>query len=161
MSLNWVVNSSPLIILGKISKISLLFQMNCNLIIPSGVAKEIDLGADIDPAKIWMNKEGYKYTIPIGENNYELAKWDLGLGETEVISYCFLNPSSVAIVDDLAARRCAATYGIKCKGTLGVILEAKRSGLIEKIKPTLNQLIRSGFRINKSLYEAVLRHANE
>ncbi len=33
----------------------------------------------------------------------------------------FANPGTAIIVDDLAARRCAATLGVPVRGTLGLI----------------------------------------
>ena len=35
--------------------------------------------------------------------------WDFGAGESAVLAWCLAHPGSEAIIDDLSARRCAAT----------------------------------------------------
>lgn len=48
MSRRWVVNASPLIALAKISQINLLSQLCNEIVIPSGVVQEINIGPDDD-----------------------------------------------------------------------------------------------------------------
>jgi predicted nucleic acid-binding protein len=36
-----------------------------------------------------------------------IQAWDLGDGESEVLTFAFSNPASLAIIDDAAARHCA------------------------------------------------------
>ena len=43
MSRRWVVNASPLILLGKIDQLSLLEDLTDELIIPKGVAQEVQV----------------------------------------------------------------------------------------------------------------------
>jgi len=59
----WVVNSSPLIILGKLSSLFLFERMCPNLVIPEGVAHELDQGPDNDPARVWILREGANHSI--------------------------------------------------------------------------------------------------
>ena len=54
------------------------------------------------------------------------------------------NPGTVIIVDDLAARRCAAGHGISVRGTLGLVLTAKKRGMIPEARPVLEKLRQSG-----------------
>lgn len=61
MHRNWVVNSSPLIILGKLSSLYLFERMCPNLVIPEGVAEELDQGIVDDPAKDWLHREGASF----------------------------------------------------------------------------------------------------
>jgi len=46
----WVVNASPIILLAKISKLSLLPDLCDKLVIPLAVSKEIAQGPQNDPA---------------------------------------------------------------------------------------------------------------
>jgi predicted nucleic acid-binding protein len=50
----WVVNASPLIILGKIGQLSLLPQLAEALVIPTAVASEVEAGRADDPAQQWL-----------------------------------------------------------------------------------------------------------
>ncbi len=58
MTRKWVLNASPLIILGKVSQIGLLEELCSSIIIPEGVATELDQGPVEDPARIWLHERG-------------------------------------------------------------------------------------------------------
>lgn len=90
-----------------------------------------------------------------------VAAWDLGLGESQVISWAYKNPGFEAILDDRAARKCALSLKIPVRGTLGVILLAKKDGRLAKAEPLLNQLVQIGFRLDPDLLRATLRLAKE
>lgn len=157
----WVVDASSLIVLGKLSLLHLLTHLSDGLIIPNGVAREVLKGPRNDRAKTWMKKEGKKYKKNIGAINLRIASWDLGPGEDEVISYCYSNPQYTAIIDDKAAKKCAKTFSIKVKGTLAIIMKAKKEELITDVKPILDQMIEVGFRIKSNLYQKILEIVNE
>ncbi len=161
MTRQWVVNASPLIVLGKLSQIELLIRLTDTLIIPEAVAQEIEQGTHDDPAKLWLEKEGHNFvreTPPLGT---VIANWDLGAGESHVLSWASINRDHEAILDDLAARRCAQTLSIPVRGTLGVLLLAKKSGLIPQITPLLNSLSQTGFHIDANILETILNLAGE
>ena len=88
----WVVNASPIISLCSIAKASLLFELCDELLIPKGVAEEINRGAEEDPAKIWLHEFGAANIKGVGPIEPIIRAWDLGQGETEVISWAFANP---------------------------------------------------------------------
>jgi predicted nucleic acid-binding protein len=53
---------------------------------------------------------------------------DLGPGESQVLMLTLEIPASIAILDDALARRIAIAKGFPIKGTLGLLLDAKRGG---------------------------------
>ena len=161
MSKTWVLDASSLIILGKLSLLHILNPLCKEIIIPDGVTKEILRGPDNDKAKVWLQQEGKKFQKKISPISSNIASWDLGLGENEVLSYCYANSQYVAIIDDRAAKKCAITFSIKTKGTLSIIIKAQKAGLIPEVKPVLDQMIEAGFRIKDSLYLKVIEIANE
>jgi predicted nucleic acid-binding protein len=161
LSEKWVVDASSLIILGKLSLLHLLTHLSDELIIPEGVAAEVLKGPRNDKAKTWMKKEGKNHKKNIGPINLNIASWDLGPGEDEVISYCYSNPQCTAIIDDKAAKKCAKTFSIKVKGTLAVLMMAKKKELIPEVRPILDQMIGAGFRIKSNLYQKILEIINE
>jgi len=69
-----------------------------------------------------------------------IQSWDLGAGESSVLTWAYANPGTEVIIDDLAARRCAAVLGIPVQGTLGLVLTAKQRGKIPAARPVLAQL---------------------
>jgi predicted nucleic acid-binding protein len=52
--------------------------------------------------------------------------------------------------------------GVQVIGILGVLLEAKSNGLIDRVKPIVDDLIAiAGFRISQQLYAGILQAAKE
>lgn len=66
MARRWVANASPLILLGKIAQIHLLPNLAQALVIPAGVASEVDAGPDTDPARQWLSGPGRTYVRETG-----------------------------------------------------------------------------------------------
>ncbi len=160
MTRKWVLDASPLIALGKVSAIALLERICPDLIIPEGVVRELDQGPD-DPARIWIHEQGLPFVRRVETVPSLVLAWDLGKGESEVISWAYLNPGYDAILDDRAARNCASALGIKVIGTIGLVLLAKKEGALSQVKPLLRQLDESGFRIAPALLHAACKLANE
>ena len=85
----------------------------------------------------------------------------LGPGETEVIMLAMELSGAVVIMDDALARKNAELLGIRVIGTLGVLLDAKRAGLIAELLPIIEQLQALNFRLAPHTREAVLKMAGE
>lgn len=161
MTRRWVVNASPLISLAKISQIDLIVELCSEVIIPSGVVSEINSGIDDDPAKIWLKNKGNSLIQQVDTVHPLIATWDLGLGESHVLSWMYQNPGYEAILDDRAAKNAAAALGIPVRGTLGVILLAKREGRVESARVLFEQLVQVGFRISPEVLAAALQLVGE
>jgi predicted nucleic acid-binding protein len=157
----WVVNSSPLIVLGKVNSLPLLAGMAETIIVPDAVAQEVMRGPADDPAVRWLKNQGRAWVRDAGEMNPVVAAWDLGSGESHVISWALGNPGCEAIVDDLAARKCARALGVQVRGTVGVLLLAKREGKIERLSPLIDDVQAAGLLIGPEVLEAALRLAGE
>ena len=50
---------------------------------------------------------------------------------------------ALIVIDDLAARRAAAALKLPFTGTAGVVLDAKRVGLIDAVRPVFERLART------------------
>lgn len=86
---------------------------------------------------------------------------DLGSGETEVLMLALELPDVIAILDDGLARQVAEMRGIRLTGTLGLLLDAKRAGLIPSVRPLLDQLQALRFFVSATTRAAVLDLAGE
>lgn len=161
MNRRWVVNASPLISLAKISQVNLIIELCSEAIIPSGVVEEINSGTDDDPAKIWLRNKGNFLIGQINTVHPLIATWDLGLGESHVLSWIYQNPGYEAILDDRAAKNAATALGVPVRGTLGVILLAKREGRVESAKVLFEQLVQVGFRVSPKVLAAALQLVGE
>ena len=158
----WIVNASPLILLGKINRLQLLAALAPALAIPAAVRSEILAGPDPDPAKVWIKSAyGSALVMPEVPIPAEILAWDLGAGETAVLALSSSRASSVCVLDDLAARNCAAVFQIPVIGTLGILLKAKVNGLIPRLKPEIEILLTVGSLLSPSLIQQALTLADE
>ena len=126
------------------------------LAVPDAVADETKAGPENDPASLAIETGMFQLSAT-REPTTELAAWDLGLGETAVLSYALENPDWTAILDDGAARKCAVTFGIRVKGTLAIVILAKRRRLIPSAKQTLRTLQETGLRLDEKTIRQVLK----
>jgi predicted nucleic acid-binding protein len=152
------LDASPIILLAKISQIELLTALAESIVIPEGVAAEIQ--QQIDPAALWLhNLDSRSFRrVPIEP---VIATWDLGAGESEVLSWAASNPGFEVIIDDLAARKCAMSLSIPVRGTLGILLLGKRQGLVDKVGPLLSKIRDSGLYVHPDLLNAAYHLADE
>jgi predicted nucleic acid-binding protein len=132
-----VLNASPTILLAKIDFLAYLLKLCPQPVIPQGVHEEIQAGAADDPARIWLSGQGRQWIQAAKPIVPAIAAWDLGLGETQVLSWCYGAPEYEAILDDGQARKCGKTLGVSVRGTLGVIMLARRENLIAVLEPWL------------------------
>ncbi|HRJ30413.1 MAG TPA: DUF3368 domain-containing protein [Cyclobacteriaceae bacterium] len=65
------------------------------------------------------------------------------------------------IIDDYKGRKYAEQLGIKITGTLGVIIAAKLSGHIESVKPMLDKIKKTDFRLTAELEKRTIEKAIE
>lgn len=161
MTDRWVINASPLILLGKVGQLDWVPRLG-EIVVPSAVADEILAGAEDDPARLWLaNGEGKSWVTPGTVVSPELAAWDLGAGETSVLAWAVDHSGCEAVLDDAAARRCAQVYRIPVRGTLGLVVLAKRRGFITQCRPVLDRLTTSGLFVTPALLEQAARAAGE
>ncbi len=157
----WVVNASPIISLSKIDRIHLLSEVCDRVVIPQGVADEINLGGSADSAVIWLQQAGQAFIKPAPEIDSRIASWDLGLGESQVLSWVINHTGYEAIIDDLAARKAAKILQIPVRGTLAVVVLAKQMGYISSVNQDLENLVRVGLRISPAVLAQAIALAGE
>lgn len=154
-----IVNSSPLIVLLKSQQAQLIPQLFTEILVPSGVIAEIttknDTASKLLPSISWIQSVEVNMIVP------EVAAWDLGKGESQVLSLALQNSEFAAIVDDRAARRCGQALGITTIGTGGLLILAKRYGLISSISPGIQALRDAGLWLSDTLVELLKQQAGE
>ena len=157
----WVVNSSPLILLGKIDNLDLLGALSDVAAIPKAVTNEV--GAKPDGVSILQGiKQNPRYRIVNDEVvSPEVLSWDLGAGETQVIANALLHGADRVVIDDLEARRCARSMGLNVIGTLGIVGRAKVVGQIERATPVIERLRENGLYVSEELVQRLLHEVGE
>lgn len=156
----WVINASPLILLGKISQLELAERLASRLIVPKSVLDEVAAGAQ-DRSTQSTLYWGQRYTQPDIAVPVTILHWDIGAGESQVLAQCLRLEGSKAVLDDGEARAAAQSHQIPIPGTLGIILRAKQSGLIAEARPLIEQLLANGSYLSDSLIREALRKVGE
>ena len=148
-----VSNSSPLIALERIGQLELLYSLfDDRVVIPSAVAREVYANA---AQPTWLR------VLPITAVLDPTSSPALGAGEREAIALAIELRASLIILDDLPARRLAASRGLNVIGTVGLLLSAKRLGVIAAIVPLLDALAAVGFRLSARVRDAAIDAAGE
>lgn len=148
-----VSDSSVLIALHQIDQLDLLRLLFSEIVIPPAVAQETAASV-VKPA--WVIERAL--TQRIGP---EILAASLGRGETEAISLALEVTVRWVILDDRPARRLAQSLGLPVIGTLGILLAARRQGLLTAIRPCLDALVDHHFHIAPGLYDLILADAGE
>ncbi len=156
-----VFNASPLIVLAKSGLLDGFLQLADDVFIPRAVAEEISCTKNPnDPARCWLAQRPSLIHPPASISPFILA-WDLGAGESAVIALTAERPEAIAVLDDLAARRCAQALGLKIVGTLGLVLMAKRAGIIPSASQALDAIVAAGLFISSRHLETIRIQAGE
>ena len=100
-----VINASPLISLFRSGQAGLLPILFNRVIVPEAVWEEV-VSAHGDAAAIELPKQSWTIRESVLVSP-RLVNWNLGRGESAVLSYALANPGVRAIIDDRDARRCA------------------------------------------------------
>lgn len=150
-----IVNSSPLIFLSKAGHLDLLRLAGDLVVVPDSVILEINRRGDQDITVQALKQAKWLQPISVIPETL-IQSWDLGIGETAVLSYALHKESIKAVIDDGLARKCAETFEIPLLGTLGLVLKAKKQGVIPKARPVVIELKRHGMYLKeKTLNQAL------
>ncbi|MDW7711820.1 MAG: DUF3368 domain-containing protein [Deferrisomatales bacterium] len=162
MSIDLVVaNASPLICLCRGGLEHVLAELWTRVAIPEVVWSEILAGPEADPAARLLPGARWVDRVRVDRVPPQIAGWDLGPGESEVLTFALDHPGFRAIVDDGEARRCSRALGIPVLGTGAVLVLAKRRGLIPSVTEALGALKKSGLWISDEIQRLLLQRAGE
>jgi predicted nucleic acid-binding protein len=81
-------------------------------------------------------------------------------GETEAIALAY-RLQTILLIDDRQGRKAAQKLSVPVVGTLRLLLEAKRKGIIRQVKPLLVALEQTGRYLDEQLRRWVLEEAEE
>jgi predicted nucleic acid-binding protein len=156
-----IMNASPIICMMKAGIIEVLPALFKDIVVPQEVKREIlvrgrtDLKGEVLASYQWIRLANDIVVAP------QVASWDLGQGESAVISFALENPDFWAVIDDREARRCATALHCRHTGTLGIIVLAKRRGVIPSIRGYLERLKEAGLWLSDELVDQVSRKSGE
>jgi predicted nucleic acid-binding protein len=156
-----IANASPLILLSRGGHLKLLRSFADRVLVPLPVWSEISRkGSEDVTVKAIEETRWFDIVLDPPVPDY-VAAWGLGRGEAAVLALAISSPGCEAILDDLAARKCAAVLETPVRGTVGIVLAAKRRGLIAHARPVLEDLIRGGLYLSARVLEEALKRVGE
>ena len=91
----------------------------------------------------------------------QLLEMQIDKGESSAIALALEMTDCTIILDDYKARKIADKLGLKFTGTIGVIIRAKLNGIIPSIKPILEKVKKTDFRLSPEIELLALKEANE
>ncbi len=155
-----VINASPLIALFRSGQADLLPCLFKRIVVPEAVWREVVVDDRDDAAARELGDQ----TWPVREDarvSPRVEAWNLGAGETAVLSYALAHAPLRVVIDDADARRCARTLSIPVLGTGGVLLLAKRRGILPSVTAGLDKLRSAGLWLSDDLIELLKAQAGE
>jgi len=153
-----VADSTPLVYLSRVGILHVLAAL---------------FGDVIVPRTVW-NEAVERRPSARGIDALRLASWlrvvddpspevDLGLdpGETAAILVAETIQADLLLIDERAGRKVAHERGLAVRGTLGVLVHARQSGVLPALRPVFDALVAEGFRIAPALIREALTHVGE
>jgi predicted nucleic acid-binding protein len=156
-----VVDASPLIVLAKAGYLDLLRLAGSTVLVPHDVLHEVQQPGLGDPVAQAIAQTSWLTIVDPGPASAALQPFGLGLGEKGVLTWALAHPGTEALIDDLAARRCARTLKIPHRGSLGLVLTAKRQGVFSLARPIVEQIRAAGLRLSDRVMNQALALVGE
>jgi predicted nucleic acid-binding protein len=157
-----VSDTTPISELAKVDHLDLLPKLFGKVVIPQGVFNELQVGEH--PAAKLVQDLSWLEVVTV--DNQQLVRelqqsFKLDLGESEAIALAEEIRASQLLIDERAARKVAMARKLPLIGTVGILLLAKRRGLLDSVKDVLDEMQAQGMRISDRLYVQVLTLAQE
>ncbi|WP_414545840.1 DUF3368 domain-containing protein [Nostoc sp. CCY0012] len=157
-----VSDTTPISELAKVEHLDLLPKIFGKVLITHGIFNELQVGQH--PAAEFVQNLSWIEVVKVENQQVveELQKsFNLHLGESEAIALAEEIGASQLLIDEKAARKVAMARKLPLIGTVGILLLAKRRGLLDSVKDILDEMQVKGTRISDRLYLQVLTLAEE
>jgi predicted nucleic acid-binding protein len=142
-----ISDTSTLILFHKIDEFSLLQKVYGELITTPEIAEEF--GEDLPD---WIKIQS------VSDKKYQdFLETQIDYGEASAIALATEYDDVLLLLDDLKARKLAVRLKFKITGTLGVINRAKQMSIIDRVKPLIDKLLLTDFRVADNIVEEILK----
>jgi len=142
-----ITDTSCFITLDKIGAFDILHQAFKNIVttpeIQQEFGSELPQWIEIRPVRDTTLQEVFKETVDPGE--------------ASAIALAMETSNAILIIDDLKGRKMALNF----MGTLGLLVKAKEYGVISSVKPYIEKIQATNFRVSTSLVNLVLERTGE
>ncbi len=103
----WVVDASPLIILGKAGLLKTLSPLAEQWVVPETVLREVAKKSAVEPLLLQLAERAKVESRQARIISPIVAAWNLDASETEVMSLALEQEGCGVVLDDMQARKCA------------------------------------------------------
>jgi predicted nucleic acid-binding protein len=158
-----VSDSGPIIHLSLVGRIDLLPRLYGRILIPDLVYKEVVESGEGLPGSSelkdaeWVVRADHNPEATL----FQMLSAELDPGEAAAIWLAVEREASLILSDDRQARLAAERLGIPVVGTIGILVQAKRKGLVSALSPLLLHLKSKGVWLSTSLIQNVLAEVGE
>ena len=156
------VDASPLIGLAKAGAFGLLRGLFGTIAVTRVVRDEVLAREDLPGAPELRSAIDARWVEVRAADADAEAFGDLDAGESSTLVLARAHRGRCLVVmDESLGRSHAEKPGIPVVGVAGILLAAKREGLLDAVGPIPDELDRSGFRLSRNVVEVVLKDAGE
>lgn len=156
-----VSNTSPILNLAIVGRLSLLREQFREIWIPRAVLDELRPEEDLpgSPAVREAMAAGWLQVKEVQDQLLvEVLRRDLDKGEAETIALALQAKADWTLLDEREGRRIAKSLGLKATGVLGILLRARREGKLPSLQEASEELReKAGFRIGATLFADLMR----
>jgi predicted nucleic acid-binding protein len=159
-----IADAGPLIGLARIKQLVLLQSLYEKLLIPPKVREELKLSSHKPGSRMVAEaiQTGWIRCIPVhSRNQVTVLCHTVDAGEAEAIQLAREQHADLLLIDDPKGRKTAKNKGVTIIGTGGVLVAAKKAGLLNEVKPILTALRHTGYRLSSALCQRILKLAGE
>ena len=146
-----ISDTSCLILLDKIGELQLLKKLFGTIVITKEIADEFNANLP----------DWFEIQSATNKTYQKILEASLDAGEASAIALAMEQVDCLLIIDDLKGRKYAEQLGLKVTGTLGVLIDAKLSGFLKSVKPSLKKIRDTNFRLTNDLENRTLMKAGE
>ena len=152
-----VSNTTPITNLARIGQLELLHSLYGEVHVPAAVWDELNRGPESQGRRVvcdatWIVTHSVARREPVAA-----LRAELDAGESEAIALADELGCDLLLMDEAKGRRVAERLALKQTGAVGVLLEAKRRGLIAAVRPLLDDLRqKAGFWLSEEVYQRAL-----
>ena len=158
-----ISDTSCLSALFRIGELRILERIFHEIIIPQKVYDELMVlrKFDYDISEI-QNAVWLKIENPSNSSLLQDLLKNLDEGEAYAIALTVEIKADLLIIDEIKGRLAAQKLNLNITGVAGILLRAKAIGIIDEVKPFLDNMIQNaGFRMSQKLYSDILKAAKE
>ncbi len=158
-----VSNTSPILNLAIIDRLSLIREQFTTITIPKGVLEELRIGENLPGSKNILDALELKW-LQVEEVQdsaiLRILKRELDAGEAEAIALALETRAQWVLLDESEARRIAKDLGLKVTGVLGILLRACRQNRVPSLRSEMERLReKAGFYISDLLFKDLLKQS--